>query len=101
MDSFNVNVVGVVKTINAFMPLIQQSTVKKVITISTGMADFDLVNEFEIDNAAPYSISKSAANMVVAKYNARYKKDGILFLAISPGLVDTGGAPREFNLLGT
>ena len=101
LESFNVNVVGVIKTINTFIPLIKQSSVKKVVTISTGMADVDLVNEFEIDNAAPYSISKSATNMLVAKYNARYKKDGILFLAISPGLVDTGGAPREFNQLGT
>ena len=97
LDSFNINVVGVVKTINTFIPLIKQSSIKKVITISTGMADFDLVNKFEIDNAAPYAISKSAANMVVAKYNALYKKNGVLFLAISPGLVDTGGNLREFK----
>jgi NAD(P)-dependent dehydrogenase (short-subunit alcohol dehydrogenase family) len=97
LDSFNVNVIGVVKTINAFIPLIKQSSIKKVITISTGMADPDLVNRFEIDNAAPYAISKSATNMTIAKYNALYKKDGILFLAISPGLVDTGHHMREFR----
>lgn len=96
-DSFNVNVVGVVKTINAFMPLIKRSSIKKVITISTGMADQDLVNKFEVDNAAPYAISKSATNMVVAKYNALYKNDGVLFLAISPGLVNTGGNLRELT----
>jgi NAD(P)-dependent dehydrogenase (short-subunit alcohol dehydrogenase family) len=39
MDAFSVNVVGVAKTISAFLPLIKQSTIKKVITISTGMAD--------------------------------------------------------------
>lgn len=97
LDSFNVNVIGVVKTINTFMPLIQKSAIKKVITISTGMADPDLVNSFEIDNAAPYAISKSATNMTIAKYNALYKKDGVLFLAISPGLVDTGHNLREFK----
>jgi NAD(P)-dependent dehydrogenase (short-subunit alcohol dehydrogenase family) len=97
MDSFNVNVIGVVKTINTFMPLIKQSSIKKVVTITTGMADPDLVNNFEIDNAAPYAISKSATNMMVAKYNALYKKDGVLFLAISPGLVDTGHGLREFR----
>lgn len=97
MDSFNVNVIGVVKTINAFIPLIKQSSIKKVITISTGMADPDLVNTFEIDNAAPYTISKSATNMTIAKYNALYKKDGVLFLAISPGLVDTGHDMRKFR----
>ena len=96
-DSFNVNVVGVVKTINTFIPLIKRSSIKKVITISTGMADQDLVNKFEVDNGAPYAISKSATNMAVAKYNALYKKDGILFLAISPGLVNTGGNLRELT----
>ena len=87
------NVVGVVKTINVFLPLIKQSSIKKVITISTGMADIDLVNKFSVDNAAPYSISKVAVNMAVAKYNALYGKDGILFMAISPGVVDTGKKP--------
>jgi len=91
LESFNVNVVGVVKTINTFIPLIKQSSIKKIVTISTGLADPDVVNNFEVDVAAPYAISKSATNMTVAKYNALYKKDGILFLAISPGLVDTGG----------
>ena len=99
LDSFNVNVIGVVKTINTFMPLIKQSSIKNVITISTGAADVDLVNKFEIDNGASYAISKSGTNMMVAKYNALYKKDGILFLAISPGVVDTGGNMREFKLM--
>jgi hypothetical protein len=28
--------------------------------------------------------------MVVAKYSAQYKKDGVLFLALSPGMVEVG-----------
>jgi len=28
--------------------------------------------------------------MVVAKYSAEYAEDGVLFLALSPGLVETG-----------
>lgn len=39
MDQFSVNVVGVAKTIAAFLPLLKKSEVKKVITISTGLAD--------------------------------------------------------------
>ena len=61
------------------------------------MADLDLVNDFELDIAAPYSISKAAVNMAIAKYNALYKKDGVLFMAVSPGYVDTGNAPGEFS----
>lgn len=61
------------------------------------MADLDLVNAFGIPIASAYSISKAAVNALVAKYNAALgKSEGILFMAISPGLVDTSeGAPMS------
>lgn len=88
-DSFDINVLGVIKTINAFLPLIKKGTVKKVITISSGMADLELINDLEIPVGAPYSISKGAVNVAMAKYNAVFKQEGILFLSISPGMVAT------------
>ncbi|KAJ5306733.1 Short-chain dehydrogenase/reductase SDR [Penicillium antarcticum] len=96
LESLDINLMAVIKTIHAFMPLILKGKGKKVITISTGMADIDLINETEIEFAAPYAISKAAVNVAVAKYNALYKKEGVLFLAISPGYVATErniGAP--------
>lgn len=36
-----------------------------------------------------YAASKAAVNMLVAKYNVAYGPKGILFMSISPGLVDT------------
>ncbi len=39
LESFQVNVIGVANTVTAFLPLIKQGRTKKVITISTGMAD--------------------------------------------------------------
>jgi NAD(P)-dependent dehydrogenase (short-subunit alcohol dehydrogenase family) len=53
------------------------------------MGDLDFVNEVEVDVAAPYAISKAGINMVIAKYNALYKREGILFMSICPGSVDT------------
>lgn len=90
--NFQTNVVGVVKTINTFLPLIKKSSVKKVISITTGLADNKLTNDYDLYEAGPYTISKAALNTVVAKYNARHGKssDGILFVGISPGLVSTG-----------
>ena len=82
--------VGVIKTVNAFIPLLLKGRAKKVFTLSTGVADIDLINQVDIAVAAPYSISKAALNMAIAKYSALYKSEGILFMAISPGLVDTG-----------
>jgi len=91
MSTYKTNVLGVAHTTNAFLPLIRKGQLKKVITISSGMADDELINQFSIPHQASYSMSKSAVNTLVAKYNAAYgKKEGILFLAISPGLVDTG-----------
>ena len=88
--SFDVNVVGVIKTVNTFIPLLLKGREKKVFTLSTGVADIDLINQVDLAMAAPYSISKAALNMTIAKYSALYKEEGILFMAISPGLVDTG-----------
>ncbi|OQV10210.1 hypothetical protein CLAIMM_14239 [Cladophialophora immunda] len=88
VDSFNVNVVGVIHVINVFLPLIKKGSAKKVVLISSGMADPDLVNSGVFADG-PYTISKAAANMAVFKYNAKYKKEGILFFALSPGVVAT------------
>ncbi|KAF2663651.1 putative short chain dehydrogenase [Microthyrium microscopicum] len=88
-DAFQTNVIGVANTVTAFLPLIKKSTVKKIITISSGMADIDLINSLSLGLGAPYSISKAATNALVAKYNAAFGSEGILFMSISPGLVDS------------
>jgi NAD(P)-dependent dehydrogenase (short-subunit alcohol dehydrogenase family) len=86
--------------VQAFIPLLRRGHVKKVVNISTGMAELELTNDHEIAYAGSYSVSKAAANAIVAKYNATYKQEGILFLSISPGYVFTErqGA-REFPFL--
>ncbi|KAJ5357135.1 hypothetical protein N7541_004293 [Penicillium brevicompactum] len=89
LESLEINLLGVIKTVQAFIPLLRQGNAKKVLSISTGMADLDLINSTEIEFAAPYAISKGALNIAIAKYNALYKKEGILFLAVSPGYVAT------------
>ncbi|KAB2573318.1 Fluoren-9-ol dehydrogenase [Lasiodiplodia theobromae] len=87
--SFDINVFGVVKTVFAFLPLVQQSTLKKIVVISSGMSDVDFVNTTKIDNAAPYAASKAATNIMFAKLAAAYEEQGILFMSLCPGLVDT------------
>jgi NAD(P)-dependent dehydrogenase (short-subunit alcohol dehydrogenase family) len=89
LDSFQVNTLGLLHSIQAFLPLIRKGSVKKVANISSGMADINAINDAEIEVAGPYSASKAAANIVIAKYNAALKGEGILFLSISPGYVAT------------
>lgn len=99
LESFRVNAVGVIHTINAFLPLIKKGSAKKVVLISSGMADPALVNSGIATDGA-YTISKAAANMAIFKYNAKYQKEGILFFALSPGVVSTWGDGPEPPVIG-
>lgn len=89
-ELFQINVVGNIRLFNIFLPLIKNGQTKKVVTISSGMSDEKLTVEFELFEAAPYSISKSAMNMVTAKFQAEFKKEGIIFMGVCPGNVNTG-----------
>lgn len=82
------NLVGNIHLFNIFLPLVMKSKLKKVIVLTSGHADLDLINDLEIETSALYAASKAALNAIVAKYNAQYKKDGVLFVSISPGVVD-------------
>lgn len=90
IKSTRINVIGQIHLFSVFLPLILKGKAKKVIALSSGHADPEMVNKFDVEVASLYTISKAALNMAVAKFNAQYKKDGVLFLALSPGMVDTG-----------
>ncbi|GKT43013.1 putative oxidoreductase [Colletotrichum spaethianum] len=90
LHCFKVNVVGNIHLFNLYMPLVLKGNVKKAITLSSGMADIDLINQYRLDVAAPYSISKGAMNIAVSKFHAQYAGDGVLFMGICPGMVETG-----------
>lgn len=92
---FDVNVLGVVRTINTFLPLLREGAAKKVITLGSGVGDYKFTLLSEDPTAVPYSVSKAAVVMVVAKYAMKYKKEGFVFVTISPGLVDTQPANSE------
>ncbi|KAF2497932.1 NAD(P)-binding protein [Lophium mytilinum] len=97
--SINTNVVGVIYTINAFLPLIKAGSVKKVVVISTGMTEPDLIKEAEVAASVTYAASKAATNVVVYKYATELKSEGIIFLALSPGLVRTGLPEEMYDYL--
>lgn len=89
IDSLKVNVLGVIFSINAFLPLIRKSNIKKVAVISTVLADLGLSQKSEIPYFVSYSSTKAALNMVVAKYAAELKSEKIVIFSLSPGVVDT------------
>ncbi|RKL38462.1 hypothetical protein BFJ72_g7273 [Fusarium proliferatum] len=101
---FDVNVVANIHLFNLFIPLILRGKEKKVVTISTGLADLEFTNNFEHEFTPLYSISKAAMNMAVAKFNAQYKKEGVLFMSVCPGMVDVGqfnhATPQQMEAMG-
>jgi NAD(P)-dependent dehydrogenase (short-subunit alcohol dehydrogenase family) len=97
IDSLNVNVVGVIYSINAFLPLVRNGTTKKITVISTGMADTDMVVNENIPGSVVYASMKAATNMVVAKYAVELREEGIILLALSPGIVNTMEGPSKFS----
>ena len=98
--SLDTNVLGVVYSINAFLPLVLKGTIRKVVVISTGLADTDLVNPADGTDGNPvqvtYSTMKAALNMVVAKFAAELKSQNVKLLALSPGVVNTKETARKF-----
>ncbi|KAH8812676.1 hypothetical protein F5884DRAFT_786070 [Xylogone sp. PMI_703] len=91
ISSVKVNVLGTIFSINAFLPLVRKSKVKKIAVISTGLADLDEAQKGSVSFTVSYSSSKAAVNMVVARYSVELRGEGIVILALSPGFVDTQG----------
>ena len=89
-NMFDVNVIGNIHLFNLFLPLIQRGEAKKVIAITSGYSDIELTRVWDVTLAPLYSTSKAALNMIMAKFSAQYRKDGILFLGLAPGQVDVG-----------
>lgn len=89
---------GVIHSIDAFLPLLKAASAKatvKIISLSSGIGDLDLTLESQLSFGPAYCISKAALNMVVAKYATRFADDNMVFVALSPGLVNTATGPRE------
>ncbi|KAH9834484.1 NAD-P-binding protein [Rhodofomes roseus] len=91
LASFKVNVLGVVHTVNAFLPLLRRGTTKKIIIIGSEGGDCGLVWKMRLSNAAAYGTTKAAENMVATKYAAELESEGFTVVSVSPGMVDVSG----------
>ncbi len=99
---FKINVIGVIKVINTFLPLVRAAAAAsgsaRVITLNSGAGSVELTLKDGNTVAAPYSISKTALLQAIAKYAVKYKKENVVFLSISPGIVDTSTENRTCHL---
>ncbi|KAK3714721.1 hypothetical protein LTR37_007701 [Vermiconidia calcicola] len=95
IEPLKVNVIHLIHAINAFLPLVRKGSAKKIIYITSGNGDVNVSRICEIPNLLGYCTSKAAGNIVMAKYHAELKREGIKTLSLSPGWVDTDSGRPE------
>ncbi|KAI0088542.1 hypothetical protein BDY19DRAFT_169452 [Irpex rosettiformis] len=86
---FRTNAVGLINTINAFLPLLRAGTTKKCLAISSSLGSPKQTNANDFSTFPGYGMSKAALNLAMAKYASRFRDEGLVFLTINPGLVKT------------
>jgi len=87
--SFETDIFGGIWVTNAFLPLIEKGTEKKIIHLNSGMSDLEVINKSEIPYALPYSVAKAGLAVVAAKFAVELRDKGIKVLSLSPGWVNT------------
>lgn len=71
--------------------MLRKGATKKIIVISSGGGVRDVVWKGRYYEAAAYSVTKSAENMVMTKYAAQLEEEGFTVASICPGTVDITG----------
>lgn len=71
VDDFNLslttNVLGPTLTTNAFLPLLKKGTLKKVLSLASGLGDAQLAMKTGLSNQVSYCVSKAALQMLNVK----------------------------------
>lgn len=72
LEVYNTNVVGIVRTLHAFLPLLKRSAAPTVVNVTSGLGSFSAVHDperVESTVIAPlYTSSKSAVTMLTVQY---------------------------------
>ncbi|KAH9925489.1 NAD-P-binding protein [Fomitopsis serialis] len=89
IQSYEVNVLGAIHAVNAFLPLLRKGTTKKIILVGGGASTREFVLKAQVATMAALSITKAALTMVVLKYAVGLKDEGFTVVSVNPGWVDT------------
>ena len=89
LNTLNVNTVGPMRVSHAFLPHVKSGLLKKIITITSGMAEMN-----DQSNWMSYRVSKVAANKATRALATDLKPEGIAVAMLCPGWVRTAmGGP--------
>lgn len=93
--NFRANAVAPLHLFHLFGPLVEKGRAgaRKLIAITTGLADVDSIAKWGLTQSAPYAMGKAALNAGVAMLGSVWAPRGVLIMGVSPGVVDTGFTP--------
>jgi NAD(P)-dependent dehydrogenase (short-subunit alcohol dehydrogenase family) len=106
LNTFNVNVVGVVSVTEAFLPLLRKSSTPRLIFVTTSLASLSHTSDKTSRHYGPYATelraSKAALNMVMVEYANHPEMQGIKVLGADPGFLATNitGDPESLRKMG-
>lgn len=95
IEAIDVNVLGMMNLTQIFLPLIASGGMKKIIVISSTLADPGFTKATGITYHIPYAASKAAMNLVIAKTAMALKPQDIVMVALCPGWVKVDPKPCE------
>jgi len=95
--TFNSNVTSAHIVTSAFLPLLRKGSLKKVANISSTLGSIDRASVYKPFPVPAYKVSKAALNMLTVQYAQAYEDEGFVFVAISPGWLQTdlGGSNAD------
>ncbi|KAL4784429.1 hypothetical protein BJX76DRAFT_357033 [Aspergillus varians] len=94
----SINVIGTHNVMREYIPLMQNSKVKKVINISSIFASIALAPSITHALCPAYKISKAALNALTVQYSLSYKDEGFTFVTMNPGWLQTDMGGEDADL---
>ncbi|PYI33555.1 short chain oxidoreductase [Aspergillus indologenus CBS 114.80] len=88
-STFRTNVTSAHMVTSAFLPLLKQGTLKKVVNVSSTFGSIARASRSARAAAPAYKITKAALSMLTVQYAQSFAREGFIFMIISPGWVKT------------
>jgi NAD(P)-dependent dehydrogenase (short-subunit alcohol dehydrogenase family) len=92
-DTLETNVVGTIRAIQAFLPILTKSNRPRIINMSSGLGSLthatDIGGRYQIRPLLSYSTSKAAVNMVTVLFANEFRETPLRVNAVDPGAVNT------------
>ena len=90
---YDTNVYGPIRVTHAFLPLLQAADAPRVVMVSSAGGSFAVITDPEQPvskmHELAYSSSKAALNMVTVKLGVHLREDGVIAVALHPGVLRT------------